>query len=49
MTSHEDVARNAATTVWAATSPQLAAPGGVSYEDCDIAELRAHHARRVFS
>ncbi len=29
----------AATQVWAATSPQLAAAGGVYLEDCDIAEI----------
>jgi len=30
--------QGAATTVWAATSPQLAGMGGVYCEDCDIAE-----------
>jgi len=30
--------QGAATTVWAATSPQLAGKGGVYCEDCDIAE-----------
>jgi NAD(P)-dependent dehydrogenase (short-subunit alcohol dehydrogenase family) len=31
-------AQGAATSVWAATSPQLAGKGGVYCEDCDIAE-----------
>ncbi|MGW0569587.1 hypothetical protein [Streptomyces tauricus] len=31
--------QGAATSVWAATSPQLAGPGGVYLEDCDIAEM----------
>ncbi len=31
----------AATTIWAATSPQLADMGGVYCEDCDIAQLLA--------
>ena len=31
--------QGAATTVWAATSPQLADNGGVYCEDCDIAEM----------
>ena len=31
--------QGAATTVWAATSPQLAGMGGVYCEDCDIADL----------
>jgi NAD(P)-dependent dehydrogenase (short-subunit alcohol dehydrogenase family) len=31
--------QGAATTVWAATSPQLVGKGGVYCEDCDIAEL----------
>ena len=30
--------QGAATTVWAATSPQLAGIGGVYCEDCDVAE-----------
>jgi NAD(P)-dependent dehydrogenase (short-subunit alcohol dehydrogenase family) len=30
--------QGAATSVWAATSPQLAGMGGVYCEDCDIAE-----------
>ena len=30
--------QGASTTVWAATSPQLAGMGGVYCEDCDIAE-----------
>jgi NAD(P)-dependent dehydrogenase (short-subunit alcohol dehydrogenase family) len=33
--------QGAATTVWAATSPQLAGKGGVYCEDCDIAEPTA--------
>ncbi|MEU7785724.1 SDR family NAD(P)-dependent oxidoreductase [Amycolatopsis sp. NPDC049159] len=31
--------QGAATTVWAATSPQLAGLGGLYLEDCDVAEL----------
>ena len=31
--------QGAATSVWAATSPQLAGKGGVYCEDCDIAEI----------
>jgi NAD(P)-dependent dehydrogenase (short-subunit alcohol dehydrogenase family) len=31
--------QGAATTVWAATSPQLAGMGGLYLEDCDVAEL----------
>jgi hypothetical protein len=31
-------AQGAATTVWAATSPQLAGMGGVYCEDCNLAE-----------
>jgi NAD(P)-dependent dehydrogenase (short-subunit alcohol dehydrogenase family) len=31
--------QGAATQVWAATSPQLARPGGLYLEDCDVAEL----------
>ncbi|HEX3593392.1 MAG TPA: SDR family NAD(P)-dependent oxidoreductase [Pseudonocardiaceae bacterium] len=31
--------QGAATTVWAATSPQLAGRGGLYLEDCDVAEL----------
>ena len=30
--------QGASTSVWAATSPQLAGMGGVYLEDCDIAE-----------
>jgi NAD(P)-dependent dehydrogenase (short-subunit alcohol dehydrogenase family) len=33
--------QGAATTTWAATSPQLAGMGGVYCEDCDIAEVNA--------
>ena len=32
-------AQGAATSVWCATSPQLAGKGGVYCEDCDIAML----------
>ncbi|MCU1406500.1 MAG: family NAD(P)-dependent oxidoreductase [Glaciihabitans sp.] len=35
----KSVEQGAATTVWAATSPQLAGKGGVYCEDCDIAEV----------
>lgn len=35
----KSVEQGAATTVWAATSPQLADKGGVYCEDCDIAAL----------
>jgi hypothetical protein len=31
--------QGAATTAWAATSPQLAGLGGLYLEDCDVAEL----------
>jgi NAD(P)-dependent dehydrogenase (short-subunit alcohol dehydrogenase family) len=33
--------QGAATTVWAATSPLLAGPGGAYCEDCDVATVRA--------
>jgi len=36
--------QGAATTVWAATSPQLAGLGGLYLEDCDIAELSPEDA-----
>jgi NAD(P)-dependent dehydrogenase (short-subunit alcohol dehydrogenase family) len=36
--------QGAATTVWAATSPQLAGLGGLYLEDCDVAELSPEDA-----
>ncbi|HKN97557.1 MAG TPA: SDR family NAD(P)-dependent oxidoreductase, partial [Pseudonocardiaceae bacterium] len=36
--------QGAATTVWAATSPQLAGLGGLYLEDCDVAELAPENA-----
>ncbi|MGW3995695.1 SDR family NAD(P)-dependent oxidoreductase [Amycolatopsis sp. NPDC004772] len=36
--------QGAATTVWAATSPQLAGLGGLYLEDCDVAELAPEDA-----
>ncbi|MEV4149926.1 SDR family NAD(P)-dependent oxidoreductase [Amycolatopsis sp. NPDC049691] len=36
--------QGAATTVWAATSPQLAGQGGLYLEDCDVAELAPENA-----
>jgi len=39
--------QGAATSVWAATSPQLDGMGGVYCADCDIADIgREHRARR---
>ena len=35
----KSIAQGAATTVWAATSPQLNAMGGVYCADCDISPL----------
>jgi NAD(P)-dependent dehydrogenase (short-subunit alcohol dehydrogenase family) len=40
-TTWKSVEAGAATTIWAATSPQLASKGGVYCEDCDIADLLA--------
>ena len=39
--------QGAATTVWAATSPQLDGLGGVYCEDCDIAEVNDAGRRRA--
>ncbi len=36
--------QGAATTVWAATSPQLTGLGGLYLEDCDVAELAPENA-----
>lgn len=38
--------QGASTTVWAATSPQLADRGGVYCEDCDIAQLATESSER---
>src|SRR6202166_384581 len=38
------VEQGAATTIWAAVSPQLNGKGGVYCEDCDIAQLVAAHS-----
>jgi NAD(P)-dependent dehydrogenase (short-subunit alcohol dehydrogenase family) len=39
LATFKSVEQGAATTIWAATSPQLADAGGVYCEDCEIAEL----------
>ncbi|EOD64211.1 SDR family NAD(P)-dependent oxidoreductase [Amycolatopsis vancoresmycina] len=41
--------QGAATTVWAATSPQLAGLGGLYLEDCDVAELAPADAEGLAS
>lgn len=38
--------QGASTTVWAATSPQLAGKGGVYCEDCDIARMASPDSQR---
>ena len=40
ISSFKTVEQGAATTVWCATSPQLAGLGGVYCENCDIAPIR---------
>jgi len=37
----KSVEQGAATSVWAATSPELAGEGGIYLEDCQIAEASA--------
>jgi NAD(P)-dependent dehydrogenase (short-subunit alcohol dehydrogenase family) len=39
--SFKSIEEGAATTVWCATSPQLAGLGGVYCENCDVAEVKA--------
>jgi hypothetical protein len=38
--SFKTIEQGAATTVWCATSPQLAGLGGVYCENCDIAPIK---------
>ncbi|HUH37613.1 MAG TPA: SDR family NAD(P)-dependent oxidoreductase [Spongiibacteraceae bacterium] len=40
--SFKSIPQGAATSVWAATSPQLAGQGGLYLEDCNIGQLSTH-------
>jgi hypothetical protein len=40
ISSFKTIPQGAATTVWCATSPQLAGLGGVYCENCDIAPIK---------
>lgn len=40
ISSFKTVEQGAATTIWCATSPQLAGRGGVYCENCDIAAIK---------